>query len=36
MITENELRIANESYLQQDFYQLYPSILDLVKKITDR
>lgn len=36
MITNNELEIANESYVHKDFYQIYPEILDLVKKITER
>ena len=36
MITENELRISNESYTHKDFYQIYPEILDLVNKITER
>ena len=36
MITDNELRISNESYLRKDFYQIYPEILDLVTKITER
>ena len=34
MITDSELRIASESYTHKDFYQIYPEILDLVKKIT--
>lgn len=36
MITENELRISNESYTHKDFYQIYPEILELVNKITER
>jgi len=36
MITNKELLIQNESYTKKDFYQIYPEILDLVKKITNR
>lgn len=36
MITEKELNIANTSYTKKDFYQIYPEILDLVTKITER
>lgn len=36
MITDSELRISNESYTRKDFYQIYPEILDLVGKITER
>ena len=36
MITESELKISNESYTHKDFYQIYPEILDLVKKITNK
>ena len=36
MITDNELRISSESYTHKDFYQIYPEILDLVNKITER
>lgn len=36
MITDSELRISNESYTRKDFYQIYPEILDLVNKITER
>ena len=35
-MTESELRISNESYTKKDFYQIYPEILDLVKKISNR
>lgn len=34
MITENELRIANESYTHKDFYQIYPEILDIAQQIS--
>lgn len=36
MITNDELRISNESYTHKDFYQIYPEILELVTKITER
>lgn len=36
MITDNELNISNQSYTHKDFYQIYPEILDLVKKITNK
>lgn len=36
MITTNEINIANNSYLKKDFYQIYPEILDIVSKITER
>lgn len=36
MITDKELQIANNSYTHKDFYQVYPEILELVKKITNR
>lgn len=36
MITEKELNITNNSYINKDFYQIYPEILELVTKITER
>lgn len=36
MITETDLNISNQSYTHKDFYQIYPEILDLVKKITKK
>lgn len=36
MINEKELLIANTSYTKKDFYQIYPEILDIVQKITER
>ena len=35
MITENELRISNESYTHKDFYQAYPELLDAITKMTN-
>ena len=32
MITDNELNVSNISPIRQDFYQLYPEIVDLVEK----
>ena len=34
MITDKELRIANESYTHKDFYQIYPEILELAQKMS--
>lgn len=36
MITTTDLNIANNSYTKKDFYQVYPEILELVGKITER
>lgn len=36
MITTTDLNIANNSYTKKDFYQVYPEILELVSKITER
>ena len=36
MITDKELNISNESYTKKDFYQIYPEILDLITRITER
>ena len=36
MITEHEFNIANDSYVKKDFYQIYPEILSLVTKITEK
>lgn len=36
MINETELNISNISYTHKDFYQMYPEILDMVEKITNR
>ena len=36
MITQKELNISNRSYINKDFYQIYPEILELVGKITER
>lgn len=36
MINENELQISNKSYINKDFASIYPELLDLVKKLTDK
>lgn len=36
MITENELQLSNMSYVNKDFQTIYPELLDLVKKLTNR
>jgi hypothetical protein len=36
MITNSDLKIHNTSYINKDFYQIYPELLELVNKITDR
>lgn len=36
MINEQELNISNKSYTKKDFYQIYPEILDIAKKISER
>lgn len=36
MITQNELNINNKSYTNKDFYQIYPELLELTKKLTKR
>lgn len=36
MITENELKISNDSATKKDFYQIYPEILEMVSKISSR
>ena len=36
MITKNEMEIANTSYTHKDFYQIYPELLELTSKLTDK
>ncbi len=36
MITENEMRIANTSYINKDFAQIYPELLDIFKSLTSK
>ena len=36
MITEKELLISSDSYIKRDFYQIYPEILEIVQKISER
>ena len=36
MYTENELEISNKSYTNKDFATIYPELLDLVKKLTNK
>ena len=36
MITNNELQISNMSYTEKDFASIYPSLLDLVKQLTNK
>ena len=36
MITNNDLRISNQSYTSKDFYQIYPELLELVEGLTER
>ena len=36
MYTENELQISNKSYTNKDFQSIYPELLDLVKKLTNK
>lgn len=36
MIDENELRIANTSYVNKDFATIYPELLDIVKTLTNK
>lgn len=36
MIDENELRIANTSYVNKDFATIYPELLDIVKSLTNK
>lgn len=36
MITQNDLDIENISYTNKDFAQIYPELVELVKKLTDK
>ena len=36
MITENEMQISNMSYTEKDFASIYPALLDLTKKLTNK
>ncbi len=36
MFTEEELKIANKSYINKDFATIYPELLDLIKIMTNR
>ena len=36
MYTEQELQISNKSYTNKDFQTIYPELLDLVPKLTDK
>lgn len=36
MITDNELRIANTSYINKDFAKIYPELLDIFKSLTSK
>lgn len=36
MINDNELAISNKSYINKDFATIYPELLDLVKKLTNK
>lgn len=36
MITDNDLKIANTSYINKDFASIYPELLDLVKSLTSK
>ena len=36
MINENELIIANKSYTNKDFATIYPELLELAKKLTNK
>lgn len=36
MITDKELIISNTSAIKKDFYQIYPEILEIVQKISER
>ena len=36
MYTDNELQISNKSFTSKDFNTIYPELLDLVKKLTNK
>lgn len=36
MITDKEILISSDSYIKKDFYQIYPEILEMVQKISER
>ena len=36
MITKDDLTISNKSYINKDFQQIYPELLDLVKLLTNK
>ena len=36
MITEEELRISNESYTNKDFISIYPELLNIIKKFSPK
>ena len=36
MITDNEMRIANTSYINKDFAQIYPELLGIFKSLTSK
>ena len=36
MITNKDLEIENISYTNKDFGQIYPELLELIKKMTDK
>lgn len=36
MITKADLNISNKSYTNKDFAAIYPEVLELCKKITER
>ena len=36
MITQRELEISNTSYINKDFADVYPELLELCQKITER
>ena len=35
-MTDNELQINNKSYTNKDFQTIYPELLDLVSKLTNK
>ena len=36
MIDEKTLQISNKSYINKDFQTIYPELVDIVKKLTDK